>query len=143
MWNTYRQCQLHLTDLLSRINRSLHKNPEAYNNSRDYAKLCNEIRTFVDTICASVPFMLTGGRIYGNKPRGSIWFQARPPMLIGGLNLQWILFTISILEIVDTNVRRKMKTLLLWIGKNLGIRQATVLAHVCILYRGTLCKTKT
>jgi hypothetical protein len=134
MWNSYRQCQLHLTDLLSRINCSLSKNPEAYNNSREHTKSCNEIRTFIDAICASIPFMLVGERIYGNKPIGSIWAQARPPLLIGGLNLQWVLFTVSILENAPMSVRQNMKTLLLWIGKNLGIRQATVLAHVCILY---------
>lgn len=132
MWNSYRQCQLHLTDLLSRISRSLSKSPEAFYKSREYAKYCNETRTFIDAICASIPFMLVGERIYGNKPMGSIWPQVRPPMFIGGFNLQWVLFTISILEIVPTSVRQNMKTLLLWIGKNLGIRQATVLAHVRI-----------
>jgi hypothetical protein len=138
MWNTYRQCQLHLTDLLSRISRSLSKSPEGYNKSREYAKFCDEIRTFVDAICASIPFMLVGERIYGNKPVGSIWSQARPPKITGGWNIQWALFTISTLEIVPMHVRQDTKALLLWIGRNLGIRQATVLAHVSILYRNIL-----
>jgi hypothetical protein len=133
MWNTYHQCQLHLTNLLSRFSRTLSRSPETYNNSREYVKSCDETRNFVDAVCASIPFMLVGERIYGNKPIGSIWSQARPPILIGGLNLQWVLFTISILEIVPMSVRQDMKRILLWIGKNLGIRQATVLAHVCIL----------
>jgi hypothetical protein len=135
MWITYRQCHLHLINLLSRISRSLSKSPEAYDNSREYAKHCDDIQTFVDAICASIPFMLVGERIHGNKPMGSMWTQTRPPLLVGGLSLQWVLFTISILEIVPTSTRHNMKTLLLWIGKNLGIRQATVLAHVCILRR--------
>lgn len=132
MLNTYRQCHLHLTDLLSRINRALSKNAEAYDRSREHAKLCNEIQTFVDDICASVPFMLVGDRIHGTRPIGSIWYQSRPPMLIGGYNLQWILFTVSILQIVPMKTKLDMKTSLLWIGKNLGIGQANVLAQVSI-----------
>lgn len=134
MWNTYRQCSLHLINLLSRISRVLSKSPEAYNNSREYVKLCKDARTFVDDICASIPYMLVGERIYGNKPVGSIWPQARPPSLFGGLNLQWVLFTISVMEIVPVSVRRDMKSLLLWIGKNLGIRHANVLALVGTIY---------
>lgn len=130
MWNSYRQCQLHLTDLLSRVNRCLNAHPETYSNSRDFLKLRNEVLCFADDTIASIPFMLIGERINGNKPRASTWVQTRPPMLIGGLNMQWILFTISILEIIPNEVRQKMKIILLWIGKNLGIRQATLLAHV-------------
>jgi hypothetical protein len=141
MWNSYRQCQLHLTDHLSRINRALSKCPEAYNKSREHTRLCDEMGTFVDAICASVPFMLVGERIYGNKPTGSIWVQARPPMLVGGLSLQWVLFTISILETVPTKLRQDVKILLLWVGKNLGIRQTTVLARVCNLHSNTTSST--
>lgn len=130
MWNTYRQCQLHLTDLLNRISRSLAKDPEAYRNSKEYAKLCNEVQSFIDGVCASIPFMLVGEKLRGSKPTGSTWFQARPPMLIGGLNLEWVLFTASILDIASQEVKQDMKRILFWIGKNLGIRQATVLAQV-------------
>jgi hypothetical protein len=133
MWNTYRQCQLHLTDLLNRICRMLSKCPEAYDKSREYTRYCSEVQTYVDDVSASIPFILVGERIYGNKPVESIWTQARPPILVGGLNLQWLLFTISILEIVPMTTRQNMKAILSWIGKTLGIKQATVLAHVCTL----------
>lgn len=74
--------------------------------------------------------MIIGEKLRGSKPTGSMWFQARPPMLIGGLNLEWVLFTVSILDIVSVEVKQDMKGILLWIGRNLGIRQATVLAQV-------------
>ena len=142
MWTSYRQCQLHLTNLLSRLNRSLSSNPEAFIRSREHTKTSNEIQTLTDDICASIPFLLVGEGIHGNKPIGSIWFQRRPPMLMGGLNLQWALFTVSILELVPLATRRNMKDLLLWIGKNLGIGQATVLAQVCVLNPSMFCQTQ-
>jgi hypothetical protein len=77
--------------------------------------------------------MLVGEKIYGHRPEGSIWNQSRPPMLIGGLSLQWVLFTVSILEIVPLPIKLNMKTILLWIARNLGVKQALVLANVCIL----------
>lgn len=130
MWITYFQCQLHLTNLLARINHNLSIDPDAYLQSREYVRFCNDAQTFVDDLHALIPFMLVGEGILGNKPIGSIWLLPRPPMLIGGLSLQWILFTISILDVVSANSRLNAKTLLLWIGKNLGIGQATVLAQV-------------
>lgn len=130
MWITYYQCHLHLINLLTRINYTLSSNPEAYLHGREYARLRNECSNIVDGVYASLPFMLMGESIYGTRPKLSVWLQARPPMLIGGLNLQWILFTISILNIVSTSSRQNAKVHLLWIGKNLGIGQATVLAHV-------------
>jgi hypothetical protein len=130
MWISYYQCLLHLTDLLDRINLSLSKDYASYLKSREHGRLYDEIGSLVDAVSASVPFMLVGRRIHGNKPSGSVWTQARPPMLVGGLNLQWVLFTISILDIVPLNVKGDMKALLLWIGRNLGIRQATILAQM-------------
>lgn len=131
MWNTYRQCQLHLTNLLFRLDRSLARDPHAYDNSRGYARLPNEVHSLVDGLCASIPFMLAGERLYGNTPTGSTWPQARPPTLLGGLNLQWVVFTVSILEVVPMDIKLSMKLILLWIGKNLGLRHATVLAQAC------------
>lgn len=130
MWNTYRQCQLHLIDLLVRLNRLLSKDPEAYNRSKAYRKACSESQNLVDDVCASMAFMFVGVRMVGNKPRGPIWQQKQPPMLIGGLSLQWVLFTVSILDIVPATVRHSMRDSLLWIGRNLGIGQATMLAKV-------------
>ncbi|EMC99034.1 hypothetical protein BAUCODRAFT_388100 [Baudoinia panamericana UAMH 10762] len=128
MWMSYRQCQLHLTNLLCRISRTLSKDPEAYDRSREHAKLQREVQDLVDDMYAAIPFMLVGEQIRGSRPEGSLWNHARPPMLLGGLDLQWTLFTASILDIVSSDVRRNIRSILLWIGENLGLGQATVLA---------------
>lgn len=56
-------------------------------------------------------------------------------MLIGGLNLEWVLFTVSILDTVSVDVKQDMERIPLWVGKNLGIGQATVVVHVSVLFR--------
>lgn len=44
--------------------------------------------------------------------------------------MQWLLFTISTLDIVPDYTRQDMKNILQWIGHTLGIGQALVLADV-------------
>ena len=88
-----------------------------------------------------MPYMLAGEGLHGNKPIGSVWHQSRPPLLLGGLNLLWILFTISILENASKPARQSAKDALLWIGKSLGIGQANLLAHVRIFVSAFLNNT--
>ena len=132
MWNSYRQCQMHLTNLLDQINLALSKDLETYASSRDHFKFTNETQLLADEVCASIPYMLAGAEIQENKSCGSTWVLPRPPKLLGGFGLQWALFTISILSILPEDVRARVKTVLLWIGSNVGLGQATVLAHVSV-----------
>lgn len=131
MWNTYRQCQLHLTDLICRINAALATSLENQSNSRESRKLLGEIEEFIDDIFASVPFMLVGDTIRHCRPSGAMWSLPKPPMLLGGLNLQWRLFTIAMMQSAPPGKRQHARDLLKWCGDSLGIGQAKVLAEVC------------
>lgn len=132
MWNTYRQCQLHLADLLCRINEALAGSSNGSREIRQCRKLRSEIEGYIDDICASIPFMLAGETICHCKPKGATWSLPRPPMLLGGLSMQWRLFTIATLENAPAVRREHARDVLLWIGDNLGLGQARVLADVCI-----------
>jgi len=138
-WNTYRQCQLHLTNLLHRIMQALSKDPCAYFGQKSYLTARKESLALVDDICASIPFLLLGGSLTTSKTSGATWAQDRPPMLMGGFNLQWLLFTISTLDIVPAYRRMEMKVMLRWIGQELGIGQARVLAELEKNPAGGLC----
>lgn len=130
IWISYLQCELHVTNLLYRINRRLSKDPETYVRSREGNKMCDEVRGYIEDVNAMIPFLLAGRSILGNRPDGAVWNQYHPPMLFGGLNLQWVLFTVSILNLTPTPMRQSAKTALSWIGRNLGIGMASVLASV-------------
>ena len=132
MWSTYRQSHLHLTDLLCRLYTLAGAGSAGgAHHRRALGKLRAEMEGWVDDICASIPYMLLGGNIPSSTPSaGGIWLLSHPPMLIGGLNLQWPLFTISILKNVDAGRRREMKRVLGWLGEALGVGQAGVLAQV-------------
>lgn len=132
MWNTYRQCQIHLADLICRINDSLTVDSRESSGKRECRKLQSEIGDCIDDICASIPFMLGGDTIRHCKPKGALWELPKPPMLLGGLSMQWRLFTIATLESAPHVSKDHARNVLLWIGEALGIGQARVLANVYI-----------
>lgn len=146
MWTTYRQCQIHLIDLQCRIGPHIYRDATTYFKGREYANLVRASHALVEETCASIPFMLMGPSLLETKSTGSVWLHSKPPMLLGGLGLQWMLFTISVLAIVPIETKLQMKRILLWIGKNLGIGQAKVLGCVSvqprhIVLRLTLCSS--
>ena len=128
LWNTHRQCRLHLIDLLFRTKKLLYGEDVGHRKRMELTKLQSEAQGYIDEVCASIPFLLVGDSIHGSRPTDGVWRRSRPPMLVGGLSLQWVLFTISILSIVPETMKQHMKTTLLWIGENLGVGQATTLA---------------
>lgn len=128
MWTSYRQCQLHLANLICRLNNSL-SGSLSY-SKREMDKLRREIDNYIDETIASIPFMLAGDSIHYYQPDGPVWQLPRTPVLLGGLNLQWVLFTIATLESTPEPSKVNAKNTLLWFGETLGIGQAKVLAHV-------------
>ena len=132
LWTTYRQCQLHLIDLQTRIGLQLNLNALSNYEGKKFQKLSRESLKLVEDTCASIPFMLIGDNLSQRKPSSgsSLWIQQHQPAVLGGLHLQWILFTISVLSTIPQHIQSQMKIILIWIGKNLGIGQATVLGLV-------------
>jgi hypothetical protein len=131
MWNTYRQCQLHLANLICRINESLAGSLTESNRKRECSKLQLEIEGYIDDIFASMPFLLAGDSIKHTKATGATWTLPRPAMLLGGLSLQWRLFTVATLENAPAIRKAHAREILSWFGESLGIGQAKVLADVC------------
>jgi hypothetical protein len=128
MWTSYRQCQLHLADLICRLNASL--SGSLTYSQRELDKLQREIRNYIDETFASVPFMLAADSIHHCQPNGAVWQLPKTPILLGGLNMQWILFTISTLENAPKSSKLHARETLLWFAETLGIGQAKVLANV-------------
>ena len=130
MWNTYRQCQLHLADLICRINNSVRAKARVSHGKTENTKLRSEIDDYISDIIASLPFMLAGELICHCKPNGASWLLPKPPMLLGGLSMQWRLFTIATLETASPASKAHAREVLLWLAETLGLGQAKVLASV-------------
>jgi hypothetical protein len=130
MWNTYRQCQLHLADLIYRINNSVRAKARVSHGKTESTKLRSEIDDHISDIIASLPFMLAGDTICHCKPKGGSWLLPKPPMLLGGLSMQWRLFTIATLETASRTNKAHARDVLLWLAETLGLGQAKVLANV-------------
>jgi hypothetical protein len=78
--------------------------------------------------------MLAGDSVRHAKPVESTWALPFPPLLLGGLSMQWRLFTIATLASAAVAKRDHARRILSWIGGVLGIGQARVLAQVCNVY---------
>jgi hypothetical protein len=130
MWNTYRQCQLHLANLICRTNESLAGSLTESSRQRECRKLQSEIEGYIIDVFASLPYLLAGESIKHTKVVGATWILPRPAMLLGGLSLQWRLFTIATLENASEVRKSHARDVLSWFGESLGIGQSKVLARV-------------
>lgn len=75
-------------------------------------------------------FMLASENIQYSRAEAATLHVPKSPMILGGLNMQWVLFAIATLEITPLASKRHARNTLLWFGAVLGIGQAKVLAHV-------------
>lgn len=130
MWTSYRQCQLHLANLVCRINRSLSCGLKEYSNRREVERMRKDIEGLIEETCASLTFMLAGENIHHCSIEGTSLRSPKPPALLGGLNMQWIVFAIATLENTPRSSREHARSVLSWFGEFLGIGQAKVLARV-------------
>jgi hypothetical protein len=130
LWTTYRQCQLHLLDLQYRINQCLAQETISNGRRAKLTKLQRDSLALVEETCASIPYMIMREAVLDVRPSGVSWTFTRPPALLGGLHLQWVLYTILVLDIISPDIQAQIKGILLWIGRNLGIGQATILGSV-------------
>lgn len=138
MWTSYRQCQLHLDDLVFRFHNALFESTKEFNSRRNVASLRGDIERHIDDTFASLPYVLAGDDINYCKPEEASWQLPKPPLLLGGLSMQWVRFTIATLENASAAHKQQARDMLSWFGDALGIGQATVLANVLVAL--TLCR---
>lgn len=122
VWNIYRKARLKLIDVIFKASKGLDL------KATMPQKLMADTQGLVDELCASVPFhLLADLPAYlrnGNAEK------KRPGKALGGLLLMYPLYIASSLSMVPTEQREWMKGRLRWIGRVIGIRQASMLADV-------------
>ncbi|RFU23778.1 hypothetical protein B7463_g12560, partial [Scytalidium lignicola] len=120
VWNTYRKTHLLALDVIYRCMRWLG------NGQTTYLEL--KAKRLADEIAASIPFHLqTSLPTYTQQTRGP----KEPSQFgkpVGGLFLLHPLWVVSISSIIPSEICTCMREWLKWIGLNLGIQQALLLA---------------
>lgn len=123
---------MRLLNLVAQCGRRLQKAETPFHMTHEYKELCKATDNTAKEICASIAYHLYGEGVsdYLKSEEAKL----PNPRALGGLFLMWPLFTGSILPLVPDQQRIVMRSKLSWIGKHLGIGQATVLANVSQLY---------
>jgi hypothetical protein len=95
-----------------------------------YSKEPAEAQELAESIAASIPFHVTESlQVLMSKAEsgtGTVNFGRS----IGGLLLMHLLYVMSKISIVSAELRAHMRVWLAWIGRYMGIGEATVLSNV-------------
>ncbi|KAJ5217009.1 hypothetical protein N7468_010017 [Penicillium chermesinum] len=123
IWNIYRAARLYLITLIAEL-RSTYSTPEPLDPPE------NGYQFLVSGILSSVPYHLTEDLhdfVQHADMQSSI---TTPGKIVGGLLLMQPLHVVSTLPVVDSAIRDYMRRCLMWIGTNMGIGQACLMAKV-------------
>lgn len=144
MWNSYRSCRLFAHGILLEC-------IETWRTSENDKWLLNRshsirvIQEMVNEICASVPFHLDPQKLQAlnnipdqslpNVPCGDGFNQSSKAL--GGYLIMWPLFLAASMDYIPDQQRKWIRDQLMYVGNELGIKQATVLSSVSIskIYR--------
>jgi hypothetical protein len=124
VWNTYRKTRLLILDLIFQCKEKL-------GDSKSREQLRQEAQKLADGIAATIPFFLTNNPetfSLGARGRESEGLEVGRP--VGGLLLLHPLWVVSVVSIVPFDMRKQIRQCLTWIGENMGISQAFLLANV-------------
>ncbi|OCL02966.1 hypothetical protein AOQ84DRAFT_303720 [Glonium stellatum] len=126
VWNTYRKTHLMILDIIVRCLKRLEGN-EIRTREQE------EVQRLAEGIAASVPYHLTEdlqGYIQGIQAGSDTMIPGKP---VGGLLLLHPLYVVARSSVVSPQLQAYMSECLEWIGKNMGIGQATLLSNASIL----------
>jgi hypothetical protein len=123
VWNVYRAARLLLINIILRLSDG--HTPKR--SRSDYIKIANLI---ADDMAASIPYHLVENLPFFVRNQHVNREISDPGKLLGGLVLMHPLYVASRMPYISEDLRDYMQRCLLWIGSNMGIGQATILAKV-------------
>lgn len=122
VWNTYRKTRLLALDVIYRCMIRI--------GNGQTAELEFEAKLIAEEIAASIPYHLKASSAAYCQQSGDTNEGMQSIKTSGGLFLLHPLWVVSICSIIPSEIRRSMQECLRWIGINLGIQQALLLADV-------------
>lgn len=123
VWNTYRKSRLLILEVIVRCKTILAGADSAQD---EVAKA----RVLVDDMIASIPYQLSPEGLSACLKPERDTPTILPGKPIGGMLLLHPLWVVSITSIVPSEIRTRMRQCLAWIGRTMGIGQATLLSRV-------------
>ena len=133
VWDVYRKGRLKLLQVVANCSERLGRVGVFQEKPVLHQRLQSEVQELVDGLCASIPFHLVADLPSCLQRGGTIDDLNIPAKALGGLLLMYPLYIASTLPLVPSDQRAWMKGRLRWIGRCMGIRQATMLANVCLI----------
>lgn len=137
VWNCYRKCRLQLLNLVNTCSQRVHEldsDDSSFLDIQTY--IMKESQRLAEDIAASIPFHLTRNpETFLAHPRqnsSSIADIPIPNNSIGGLLIMYAIYVVSKLPVVPLHLRDMFRQHLAWIGRVMGIGQASLLADVSV-----------
>ncbi len=122
MWNTYRKTHVKMLDVGYRARLWL--------NDKDGAQsLQDQAQVLAEALISSIPFHLCSDLSTYLLPNNDVE-AIHPGKPVGGLLLLYPLWVMATSPILSAEIRRRLRECLAWIGRNMGIGQASLLANV-------------
>jgi len=124
VWNTYRKTRLMILDLAFKCLRFI--------GSADYGSIVTDAAGLAEGIAASIPFhLIADTQEYLQHVQAGMRI-VQPGRPLGGLLMLHPLHFAAVSEILSHEMREYMRRQLRWIGDNMGIGQASLLADVSL-----------
>ena len=127
VWNVFRTARLTLLALIVRLSNIL-------GSVDGYGDPVGASEIVANEIVASIPYHLTDNLQVFLSETETIMEITDPGKKLGGLLLLHPLFIASRMSFLPQTVREYMQSCLAWIGSNMGLGQAALLAQVRILW---------
>lgn len=133
VWNIFRAARLLLISLIIKLSAIL-------GDTDDLSWHIHRARSIAQDIASSIPYHLTDDLYAFLNEFGTSMEIRDPGRFLGGLLLIHPLYVASHTPILSEEIRKYMHRCLEWIGSNMGLGQASLLAKVMLptLYRNKL-----
>ena len=142
VWNSYRKSRLVLLEFIYACSKRLHDDDPDESSFSSYQRhVLKQAQDLSESIAASIPFHLTRNpetflvpQLQTSSAKQQVIL---PNKSIGGLLIIHLIHVVSGLSVVPIHLREMFREHLAWIGRVMGIGQASLLADVsvCLVWR--------
>ncbi|EXJ87922.1 hypothetical protein A1O1_04849 [Capronia coronata CBS 617.96] len=128
VWNTYRKTRLLMLDVIFRCRSLIGRDGASGNQETEEAQI------LALDIIASIPYHLSSDPERFVREREKSLSEVAPgTKTAGGLLLLHPMWVVTVSSVVSSELRSSARDCLAWIGRHMGINQATMLSRVSVL----------
>jgi hypothetical protein len=131
--NSYRKSRLLILDIIIKCHQAAIAPSDIPGIS---SSILEEVEEIASDIAAAIPYHLADNiSVFVTQTSASngTAVDMTPGRSAGGLLLMHTLYMVSTLTVIDPSLKKYFKDCLAWIGRNMGIGQATMLSEVEVI----------